>query len=76
MLYSMAGKYFEILTEVSLSISFSLSLLFKILCIYLCTVASLVIRAAARPCNIHCLWERMTQQNTDKEGAEFLAFEF
>lgn len=68
----MAGKYFEILTEVCLSLSF----LFKILCIYLCPVTSLVVQAAAKPCNIHCLWERMTQQNADKEGVEFLPLNF
>lgn len=67
----LAGEYFKISTEV-LSVFF----LFKILCLYLCPVAGLLTQAAARSCSIYCLGERMTQQNIDKEGAEFLAFEF
>lgn len=70
----MAGKYFEILTEVSLCLS--LSLLFLKFFAFIYVLWPVVIQAAARPCNIHCLWERMTQQNADKEEVEFLAFEF
>lgn len=69
---SMAEKYSGMLNKVLLYVC-----VFLIPCINLCPVTSVLLQAAAaRPCGIYCLRERVTQHKADRDQARFLAFEF